>query len=99
MIEYIEIEGFKSIKKMQLPLSHINILIGSNGSGKSNFVSFFKMVNAISNQKFQQFVAEEKVDNLLYFGKKNTENLCGKTLEVYPSMINLNKCIVRVRFD
>lgn len=78
MIEYIEIEGFKSIKKMQLALSPINILIGSNGSGKSNFVSFFKMVNAISNQKFQQFVAEEKTDNLLYFGRKNTEKLEGK---------------------
>ncbi len=80
MIEYIEIEGFKSIKKMQLELSPINILIGSNGSGKSNFVSFFKMVNAITNQKFQQFVMEEKVDNLLYFGRKNTEILQGKLL-------------------
>ena len=80
MIEYIEIEGFKSIKKMQLELSPINILIGSNGSGKSNFVSFFKMVNAIFNQKFQQFVMEEKADNLLYFGRKNTEELFGKLI-------------------
>ena len=90
MIGYIEIEGFKSIKKMQLTLSPINILIGSNGSGKSNFVSFFKMVNAISNQKFQQFVAEEKTDNLLHFGRKNTEKLEGKLIfkDSYDTNVN-----------
>jgi predicted ATPase len=85
MIKYIEIAGFKSIKNLKrivmpigLELRPINILIGSNGSGKSNFVSFFKMINAITNQKFQQFVMEEKADNLLYFGRKNTEILYGK---------------------
>ena len=43
MIDYIEIQGFKSIKKLELPMKSINILIGSNGAGKSNFISFFKL--------------------------------------------------------
>ena len=80
MIEFIKIEGFKSIKSMELELRPINVFIGSNGSGKSNFISFFKMINAIFKGQLQRFVIEEKVDNLLYFGRKITENLYGKLI-------------------
>jgi len=80
MIEYIEIEGFKSIKEMKLELRPINILIGSNGVGKSNFISFFKLINAIFNQQLQRYVIEEKADNILYFGRKTTEKLFGKII-------------------
>jgi predicted ATPase len=78
MIDYIEIKGFKSIKKMELELKPINILIGSNGSGKSNFISFFKMLNSILNTNFQKYVIEEKVDNILHFGRKTTKILNSK---------------------
>lgn len=80
MIDYIEIKGFKSIKELKLELKSINILIGSNGAGKSNFVSFFKLINAIFNQRLQKYVLEEKADNILYFGRKTTENLFGKLI-------------------
>ena len=36
MISKIEIENFKSIKKIDIELKKINILIGANGSGKTN---------------------------------------------------------------
>jgi len=36
MLDYIEIEGFKTLKKVNLELKPLNILIGGNGSGKSN---------------------------------------------------------------
>ncbi len=78
MIDYIEIQGFKSVKNMQLELKPINVFIGSNGAGKSNFVSFFKMVHAIFNQQLQRYVIEEKADNILYFGRKTTETMFGK---------------------
>lgn len=80
MIEYIKIEGYKSIKSMELELRPINVFIGSNGSGKSNFISFFKMIHAIFNRQLQRFVIEEKADNLLYFGRKTTEELYGKLI-------------------
>jgi predicted ATPase len=44
-MDFIEIEGFKSIKSVKVPLSPINILIGANGSGKSNFIQFFEFLN------------------------------------------------------
>lgn len=80
MINYIKIEGFKSIKELEICLEPINILIGSNGSGKTNFVSFFKLVAAIFEQRLQRYVTEEKIDNILHFGRKNTETLKGKLI-------------------
>jgi predicted ATPase len=80
MLEYIKIEGFKSIKAMELELKPINVLIGSNGSGKSNFIAFFRMVHSIFNRQLQRFVIEEKPDNLFYFGRKTTESLYGKMI-------------------
>ena len=33
-MDYIEINGYKSINKVKIDLAPINILIGANGSGK-----------------------------------------------------------------
>lgn len=77
MLQQIKIEGFKSIKMLDLKLSPINILIGSNGVGKSNFISFFKLVNNIYEQRLQQYSMKSGVDNLLYYGRKTTSEIKG----------------------
>jgi predicted ATPase len=78
MINRIKIEGYKSIKSLDLELKPINILIGSNGVGKSNFLSFFKLVNNICEQRLQNFVGKQGgADNLLHFGVKITNQLIG----------------------
>ena len=38
------LKGYKSIAECDLPLGSINVLIGANGAGKSNFISFFKLI-------------------------------------------------------
>ena len=40
----IVIKGFKSIKECDLELNNVNVLIGANGAGKSNFISVFEML-------------------------------------------------------
>jgi predicted ATPase len=80
MIEYIEIQGFKSVKNMELELKPINVFIGSNGAGKSNFVSFFKMLDAIYNRQLARFIIDEKADNILHFGRKFTDTMYGKVI-------------------
>ena len=78
MIENIIIENYKSIKHLELELKKINILIGSNGVGKSNFISFFEMINAIYNQRFGSYTLERGgIDNLLYFGRKQSPYIKG----------------------
>lgn len=78
MLQNIKIEGFKSIKKLDLNLSPINILIGSNGVGKSNFISFFKLVNNIYEKRLQQYSLKSGADNLLHYGRKNTNEISGE---------------------
>jgi len=41
-LKHVRLEGFRSIKQGEVSLRALNILIGGNGAGKSNFVSFFK---------------------------------------------------------
>jgi len=70
-IEKIEIKGYKSIKELNLPLSSINIFIGANGSGKSNFLSFFDFLKQIYNRNLQEFVALKGIDTFLHKGEAN----------------------------
>ncbi len=42
----LELHGYKSIRHLvDFEIGPMNVLIGANGAGKSNFVSFFKMLN------------------------------------------------------
>jgi len=76
MINKIQIENFKSIRKLDLPLSQINILIGANGAGKSNFISFFKLLDNLYHRNFQNYTAEYAgAENILYFGLKQSDYL------------------------
>jgi predicted ATPase len=72
----IVLKGFKSIAKCDLELSKLNVLIGANGAGKSNFIGFFRMVQQLLEQNLQVFVSRQgSPDALLHFGRKTTEQL------------------------
>ncbi|HEY4561718.1 MAG TPA: AAA family ATPase, partial [Thermoanaerobaculia bacterium] len=47
MITEIEIEGFKSLEKVRLKLGRFNLFIGTNGSGKSNFLEALRVLQGI----------------------------------------------------
>jgi predicted ATPase len=73
MLKSIEIKGYKSIANQKILLENINIIIGANGSGKSNFISFFKMLNHFSTGGLQAFIGKEgSAQSLLYYGYKMT---------------------------
>lgn len=79
MINRIEIENFKSIRKMNLELNSINILIGANGAGKSNFIGFFKLLKNMYDQNLKLYTADELgADSIMYFGSKNSEYVSGR---------------------
>lgn len=76
MLQRLRINGFKSIKNMDLELRPLNILIGANGAGKSNLISFFKMLNEMMNDRLQQYIAVSGyAHSLLYFGLKITPQI------------------------
>ncbi len=72
-LKSIELSGWKSIKHAKVDLGPINVLIGANGSGKSNFISFFKLLNEMINGRLQEYVARAGgANSLLYYGSKTT---------------------------
>jgi predicted ATPase len=82
IINNITIKGFKSIRELEaLKLNHINVLIGSNGAGKSNFVSFFRLLRDMIDQKLQLSVATQGgADACLYLGPRVTKELSAQLL-------------------
>lgn len=75
-ITNIKIEGFKSIKEASIDLKMVNVLIGSNGAGKSNFISIFKMMQNLVKGNLQTYIAKNGgPDAFLHFGSKITERL------------------------
>lgn len=75
MLKNINIKGFKSIKNLNLELSNINILIGANGGGKSNFLNIFEFLGAIYRQELQKYSQIRGIDNMLFCGSKITDNI------------------------
>lgn len=80
-LKRVVLEGFKSIKSMDLEIRSLNVLIGANGAGKSNLISFFKMLNEMLGNRLQQYIATSgRAQALLYFGPKVTPQFAA-TLE------------------
>jgi len=79
-IDQITLNGFKSIEHLEtFPLGKLNVLIGANGAGKSNFVDYFRMLRAFADENFQQFVIESGGgDGFLFLGPKVTPEITSK---------------------
>jgi len=76
MVNEVTIKGYKSFKELHLKLGGLNLLIGSNGSGKSNFLSLFELLNNAFEQRLAAYVGMlGGVDKLLYRGRKVTEQI------------------------
>jgi predicted ATPase len=55
-IKRIRVEGHTSIKNARVDLGPINILVGANGSGKSNFVRALELLGRIADQDLGLYV-------------------------------------------
>jgi len=76
-LDKITLKGFKSIKTLEaLPLHALNLLIGANGAGKSNFLKALTLLNTIIDKKLQLWIGREGgADEILYFGQKISSEL------------------------
>lgn len=71
----IEIKGFKSIHSQLIELRNINILIGQNGAGKSNFISTFRFLKNIIEGRLKNSSLKTGAENLLFYGSKETKTI------------------------
>lgn len=76
-LEKVSISGFKSIgERIDLSFGDVTVFLGANGSGKSNLVSFFRMMNHISTGALQKYVAESGMaSSILHFGSDTTRTV------------------------
>lgn len=63
---------------MFLPLGRTNILIGENGAGKSNFISFFELTKAIYDQRLGAYMLSNGgINAQLHRGLKYSKSIKG----------------------
>lgn len=88
MIESVTIEGFRSLADVQVDLPgsleepRPAVLIGANGSGKSNFIRFFEMLSwMLKTRQLGEFVAKEGgADDQLFGGNSHTPRMTAKVV-------------------
>ena len=75
-LKEVVISGYKSVaagSPVHLNLSNINVLLGANGAGKSNILSFFNMVGAMMLGNFRYYVVKSgSISGFMYCGAKRT---------------------------
>lgn len=77
-LKSIRVAGWKSIKDSRddINLRQLNVFIGANGCGKSNLVSFFKLLNEMIGERLQEFIAKSGgANSVLHYGAKVTKIL------------------------
>ncbi|MDD3136516.1 MAG: AAA family ATPase [Methanoregula sp.] len=73
-LDRVQIRGYKSIDRVDITIGRINVLIGGNGSGKSNFLSLFSLMQEIAKGQFQRAVLKRgRATTLLHYGTKTTK--------------------------
>ena len=77
-IESVHIEGFRSLADVEFTeLPNAAVLIGANGSGKSNFIHFFEMLSwMLRSRRLGEFVAMQGgADDQLFGGNVRTPRI------------------------
>lgn len=77
-ITRVSIRGFRSLARVEnLELPQLAVLIGANGSGKSNLIRFFEMLSySLKARNLQQFVLDKGGgDDQLFMGARNTPRM------------------------
>lgn len=76
-VRSLTVTGYKSIRELRaFPLNNLNVLIGANGAGKSNFIGVFRLLGEIVDERLQLYVQTQGgPDALLHGGRGITDRL------------------------
>lgn len=76
-LQKLTVKGYKSIQALEdFELRPLNVLIGANGAGKSNFISLFKFLHVMYEQQLQLYVQKQGgIDAFLHFGRQVTPRI------------------------
>lgn len=76
-LDRVTIRGLRSIRALEdFEFTDLNVLVGANGSGKSNLISFFRLLRALVTGSLDRYFHDAGgVDDLLFDGPKETERM------------------------
>lgn len=74
-LKNIHIKGYKSILDQVVHLTSMNVLIGQNGAGKTNFISLFRFLRNVIERRLRNVSLKTGAENLLYYGSKLTKEI------------------------
>ena len=75
-LDSITIHGFKSIKSLDnFNLNRLNILVGANGAGKSNFIELFRIISAMMQPGGLREYVAGSADTFFFGGPKQTPRI------------------------
>ena len=76
-LDCLTVSGYKSIRALQdFEVQSLNVMIGANGAGKSNFLNLFRMLAELADGRLQLFIqGEGGPDALLFGGRRRTPSL------------------------
>jgi predicted ATPase len=75
-LELLTIKNFKSIRNAELRLGHLNVFIGGNGSGKSNLIGVFHLMNRVAAKELQTYTGiAGGANKILHFGRKRSTSI------------------------
>ena len=96
----LSISGFKSMsqtKPLSLELGDVNVLLGANGAGKSNFLSVFTLLNAMNNGSLQRYVAMHGAPALLHCGPQKTSGIVLQ-LEFADALGSMSRYTLKLKY-
>lgn len=75
MIRNIQLQNFRSYRNLNLQLKNLNVLVGRNGSGKSNFLSLFDMLGSVADSELNTFLRQRvgTFDDLRHYQTKGND--------------------------
>jgi predicted ATPase len=76
-VRSISVAGFRSIRDLNFfTLDRLNVLIGANGAGKSNFLELFSFLRKVCEQRLQTYVQSHGgPDAIVHLGGDISEKL------------------------
>jgi predicted ATPase len=84
-ITQLEVAGYRSVRKLVLPVEPLTVIVGPNGSGKTNLYRSLYLLSAAAEGRLAQALAEEGgVPSVLWAGqrdKKPVRMTVGVTLD------------------
>ncbi len=101
-IKRVKVKNFKSFKELDLNLGDLNVLIGANASGKSNFVQIFSFLRDIKNHGLKNAISMQGgVEYLRNINLGSSENLSFEITSLIDNNTStdifiVNSCCVRV---